>query len=206
MGKGLLIDIEGIDASGGETHTGKLRDFLKSMKLNPMVFSYPDYNNAFGEKIRDFLDKKIELTPEEQFAVYSSDMLKDEHLKRSGIEKGRLIIRNRGPNTTCAYQCAAGYGFENAIKYQKKMQMLADLVVFIDIPPEESIRRKKGDQESLDRFESDLKYLAKVRENFHRLSKEKLLGKDYVIIDGTKPVQEVHNEIREKVLEKIRAA
>lgn len=206
MGRGLLIDIEGIDASGGETHTGKLRDFLKSMKLNPMVFSYPDYNSAFGEKIRDFLDKKLELTPEEQFAVYSSDMLKDEHLKRSGIERGRVIIRNRGPNTTCAYQSAAGYDFESAVKYQKKVQLLADLVILIDIPPEESLRRKKGDSEELDRFESDMKYLAKVRENFHNLCGNKLLGKDYVIVNGSRPIEEVQNEIREKVLEKIRAA
>ena len=74
----FIVDIDGIDGSGGETQKIKLRDWLKSRKMNPFVVSYPHYEGPFGGKIRNFLDRKLELSAEEQFNLYSSDMVKDE--------------------------------------------------------------------------------------------------------------------------------
>lgn len=191
----FIVDIDGIDGSGGETQKIKLRDYLKSRKMNPFVVSYPHYEGPFGGKIRNFLDGKMELSAEEQFNLYSSDMVKDEYAIRGALHDGRIVVRESGPNRTCAYQVAAGYDLEKALNYQQKVQLLADLVVFIDISPEEGIRRKRGDNESPDRFEKDIAFLGKVREIYHGLVDRGILGKKYILIDGAKPIEEVHKEI-----------
>lgn len=190
-----IIDIEGIDGSGGETQKMKLRDFLKSRKMNPFVISYPDYEGPFGGKIREFLDGRIEYSAEEQFSLYTADMIKDEYNIRGALHHGRVVIRESGPNRTCAYQVATGFDLEKALAYQKKVQMLADLVVFIDIDPEIGLKRKRGDNEEPDRFEKNLEFLRKVRGVYKNLCDKGELGKKFVIVDGTKPIDEVHREI-----------
>lgn len=196
-----IIDIESIDGGGGETQKIKLRDWLKSMKMNPFVVSYPDYQGPFGEKIRNFLDGKIDHTPEEQFALFSADMIKDDHKITAAVANGRVVVRESGPNRTCAYQGAAGHDLKKMLDFQKKMQKLADLVIYIDIPAEESARRKAGDRESPDRFERDREFLEKVRSIYRDLCAKGELGKKYVIIDGTKPIDEIEKEIRGNVKE-----
>lgn len=200
-GRGIIIDLEAIDGGGGETQKIRLRDWLKSMKLNPLVMSYPDYQGPFGEKVRNFLDGKMELNGEEQFILYSSDMVKDDHTLTAAVASGRVVIRERGPNTTCAYQAASGHDMQRMLAHQKKVQQMADLVIFIDIPAAESRRRKAGDKEAPDRFEKDMAFLEKVRSNFHWLCDGRHLGGRYVVIDGTKSIDDVHAEIQGHVSE-----
>lgn len=197
----IVIDIDGIDGSGGETQKIKLRDYLKSKKMNPFIKSYPDYESPFGGIIRDFLDGKIELTAEEQFAIFAADMVKNKYDFEGAIGHDRIVVRESGPNRTCAYQVAAGYDLEKATSFQKKVQRLADLVLFIDIPPEVGLRRKKSDNESPDRFEKNMEFLRKVRSVYTDLVKSGGLGKKYVVIDGTKSIEDVHKEIVKHVEE-----
>lgn len=204
-GRGIIVDLEAIDGGGGETQKIRLRDWLKSMRLNPSVISYPDYQGPFGEKIRNFLDGKMELTGEEQFILYSSDMVKDEHKLTAAVAGGRVVVRERGPNTTCAYQCAAGHDMGKMLAHQRKVQKMADLVIYIDIPTEESRRRKAGDNEAPDRFERDMSFLEKVRSNFKWLSEGGHLGKRYVVVDGTRSIDEVQAEIQRHVADLIGA-
>jgi len=199
--QGKIIDIEAIDGGGGETQKIRLRDWLKSMRLNPFVVSYPDYQGPFGEKIRDFLDGKTDHTPEEQFALFSADMIKDDHSITAAIANGRVVVRESGPNRTCAYQAAAGHDLESMLGFQKKMQKIADLVIYIDISPEEGARRKAGDNESPDRFEKDREFLGKVRGVYKELCRRGELGKKYIVIDGTRSIDDVQGEIRSSVEE-----
>lgn len=192
---GKIVDIEAIDGGGGETQKIKLRDYLKSRKLNPFVISYPDYQGPFGEKLRNFLDHKVNYTAEEQFFLFSADMIKDEDKLTAAVQNGRIVVRESGPNRTCAYQSAGGYDLEKMVGYQKKFQVPADLVIYIDITPEEGVRRKMGDNEAPDRFEKDMRYLSSVREAYQNLCKRGELGKKYVIIDGMKSIEQVHGEI-----------
>ncbi len=196
---GFLIDLDGIDGSGGETQKIKLRDYLKSIKKNPSILSYPNYDSPLGGKIRDFLDKKIELTSEEQFYMFAIDMLKDNYKILGAIKDSRIVIRESGPNRTCAYQCSLGFPIKKAISFQKKVQKIADLVIFMDIPSEESLKRKIKDNETLDRFEENKNFQNNVRNTYLDLMKTKELGKKYIKIDGTKSIKEVHKDIVEEV-------
>ena len=191
----IIVDIDGIDGSGGETQKIKIRDYLKSKKMNPFVVSYPDYQGPFGGKIRDFLDHKTDLDAEQQFYLYSSDMMKDEYNIKGALDSGRIVIRESGPNRTCAYQVTAGYSLEKALQYQKQNQLIADLVIFMDITPEEGLRRKMKDNEAPDKFEEDNSFLGKVSSTYKEIINRGDLGKKYVTIDGTKSIDEIHKEI-----------
>ncbi len=70
----------------------------------------------------------------------------------------------------------------------------ADVIIFTDIKPETSMKRKLKEHGRLDRHEKDLKFLRRVREFYMREIKENVLGK-WIVIDGEKSIKEVHEEI-----------
>lgn len=194
----MLFDIEAIDGGGGQTQRDKLRDYMKSQRMNPSVYDYPRYERPIGKMLRNFLDKKLDLDAEQQFYLYASDM----SLDNFEIEGARTpVIRNRGPNSTVAYQCTVGYPYSNAIDFLKKAQIRADMVFYVDVDPREAQRRKLGDGETLDKFEANIDFLNKVRHMYDRLSREKPLGKEYVKIDGMQSIEKVHDDIKFRVNE-----
>ncbi|RLG29552.1 hypothetical protein DRN97_11690, partial [Methanosarcinales archaeon] len=89
---------------------------------------------------------------------------------------------------------------ERASKIMLKLFPQPDLAFMLDIPPEVSDLRKDDTQESLDgwRMEEDaLEYLKVMRENFMNISK----SLNIPIIDTTKELNDIHEELFNKVLE-----
>ena len=202
MTRGIIVDIEAIDAGGGETQTKLLRDFLKSEKKNPMYYEYPKYEKAIGKTIRDFLNEKQEISVEEQFYAFAFDMVDDKYQMMGGVADGGIPVRNRGSHSTIAYQCfALNFPYEKAVNFQKRWQAQPDIAFYIDIDPEESRRRKAGDNEAPDRFEKQNDFLTKVRNGYLKLWNDKPLAKEYVKLDGFEPIETIQERIQNKVLD-----
>lgn len=197
--RGLLIDIEAIDGGGGETQKNKLRDYLKSEKMNPSVYDYPRYDRPTGKIIRDFLDKKIDLSIDQQFYLYATDMAMDNLEIEGALSKGYPVVRNRGPNSTAAYQCSGGFSYEDAVDFLKMSQNIPDVVFYMDVDTAEAQKRKAGDNEKLDKFEANTGYMDKVRSMYGKLVDDGKLGKRYEKIDGSESINEVHDEIKNRL-------
>ncbi|MGB9809702.1 MAG: dTMP kinase, partial [Caldanaerobacter sp.] len=117
------------------------------------------------------------------------------------LSKGQIVIVDRFVDSSYVYQ---GYarGLElNKVRIVNEIAtkgIFPDITLYIDITPEEAIKRRRG--KKADRLEGeDYEFHKKVREGYLELVKE--FPDRFILIDGMKEVQEVHKMILH-VLEK----
>ncbi len=189
-----FIVIEGLDGAGGETQTQLLKEYLTKNKIPHKTFRSPDYTRPIGKVIKSYLDQELRLDPDSAFMLFASDtLLTSKQIEKE--KKNKVVVIDRYITSTIPYQAARGLDFEKGIKFVEFMSyQKPDVIIYIDIKPETSIKRKRREKERLDYHESRLDYLKKVREFYHREAKRNVLGKWY-IIDGEKDIQQVHEDI-----------
>lgn len=194
--KGMFVCIEGIDGAGKNTQSKMLGEHLKTLGIKSKIYSYPDYDSHYGRIIKDFLDKKIELTTEELLFLHVLDKQKDKTSVEDDLKQGNVVITDRYLISAIAYPIAAGVDYESA----KTVAVLSklpkpDVVFYIDIPVSVSMERKRKQKGSLDRFEAASSYLNKVSATYNRLYRERFSCANWIRIDGEKEVGTVHKEI-----------
>jgi dTMP kinase len=197
--KGKFIVIEGIDGAGGETQSRLLFNYLKKQKKPVEKLSYPDYQGPIGKLIHQFLHKEYNFSPEVQFLLYFTDFLKDKDKIEKWRKENKVIISDRYFTSTLAYQGQKGFSINKAQKIFKIFDLpVPDLIIYLKISAETSIRRKFKEKRSLDRHEADKKFLEKLSKFYEKLIKNQIFSK-WVIVDGERSVEEVAKEIREIV-------
>lgn len=194
MKTGSLIILEGIDGFGGETHSRLLKDFFDKNNIPSVFVKSPDYDHPVGKLYSDYLHEKFDLSTEQVFLVCATDVLNSVKKIKEGL-KDKVVIADRYITSTIAYQCANGFSFENALKLVDLLEYpKADLIIFIDIRPETSMRRKMEEHGKLDKYEGNSDFLRKVREFFLKETEENVLGK-WITINGERSIDEVHKDI-----------
>ena len=110
------------------------------------------------------------------------------------LKKGYFVICDRYMLSTVAYQGAQGLDMKDLLKKQAAFPK-PDIVFIIDVPANISAKRmKKESGRKEHKFEANLDFLEKTRQNYLVLAKKEVL-KNIVVVDGT--------QTREKVLEDI---
>jgi dTMP kinase len=194
--KGKFVVIEGLDGAGGELQSKKLIEYLKSKNTEAVRLSYPDYQNPIGKTIKEFLDKRHELTPEMQVILYGGDMVKDSGRIGALLERGAFVVTDRYFTSTLAYQVANGFPMESALKFAEIFGLFRpDAVIYLKISPETSMERKFKENNQLDRYEKNGGFLGKVAKQYEELAKGNVLG-TWHIVDGEKSIEDVSGQIR----------
>jgi len=165
---GKLIVFEGIDGSGKTTLSRALKEVFERKGV-ACVLSEEPTNSKFGQKIRAFLRGELQLSKLEVLNLFLKD--RKEHTKSliiPAIKKGEWVILDRYYLSTAAYQSAQGFELKRLLVDSETTSLLPDLVVFLDVPPEEAIRRlhTRGLEKSV--FEKK-EFLRKVYENYKRI-------------------------------------
>lgn len=180
-----VVVIEGVDGGGKNTQIELLRKTHK--------FTYFKYPTNTNQKLRDYLEKKIEINGSELVDLFLDDIYKEQE-KLSNASKTGLVIVDRYVFSTIAYE-AHLIDFEKIQqRIEQKGFITPDKVILLDLPASVSYERKKK-QKTLDRYEENIIYLEGVRNNFLRLYEEKYLTKNWVKLDATKSIEEVHKAI-----------
>lgn len=194
--RGILVCIEGIDGAGKNTQTKMLSKRLADEGIVSVVYSYPDYNSPYGAIIKNFLERKIELSVEELFFLHILDKQKDREKIRKDLEKGRVVIADRYVLSAITYQTAGGFNYESAkaIAALSKLPK-PDAIFYLDVPVSVSVERKGRQKGSLDRFEAASAYLNKVRGVYNKLYRERFDSENWTRIDGRAEPGVVHEEI-----------
>ncbi len=201
---GFFVVIEGIDGAGGETQSKLLKEFLEKKGKKVELVKYPDYEGPIGKLIHDFLHKKFDISPEVQFCLYASDMVKDKEKIEKALKEGKIVIADRYLTSTLAYQTLKGFPLEKGLEFAELFELpTPDLVIFLEILPETSIKRKFKEKNDLDRHEANKDFLRKVNESYHRLIENQIFAKEWVVIDGEKSIEEVAKKIQKIVLSKL---
>lgn len=200
--EGKLIVIEGIDGAGKATQAKILKEQLESQGKTVSVYSYPDYSSVYGERIKSFLYKKIDLKVDELFMLYLIDMVKDRNSIIEDIKKGNDVLIDRFFFSTIAYQSAGGFSYETGKELVKLLGMPPITVVFyINVPVDISMQRKEKQKGKMDvdKFESNKMFLSNVSKVYDQLKSENFYAKKWVEIDGSKSIEEISSLIKENM-------
>jgi len=206
--KGKFIVLEGIDGCGKTTQINALFEWLPKSGLihknAALIKTREPGGSILGKEIRDMILNNNKSNPPSnltELLLYYAD--RAEHISRiisPAIENGNWIICDRFSGSTLAYQ---GYGREINIDIIKKLENIVcqnvkpDLTFFLDITPEESIKRRKD--RVADRIESEgLEFLKKVTDGFKLIA----LENNWEIIKASKDLSSISQQIQTSLINK----
>ena len=203
----MFITFEGLDFCGKSTQVKLLKKKLEQIGKKIILIREPG-GTQISEKVRDILlDKKnSEMHIETELLLFSASRAQ---LVREIIipllNEGYFVISDRFHDSSIAYQ---GYGRGINLNSVKTIQEFAiglaipDLTFFIDLPLKEiEKRRTKFGANNLDRIElSENDFYNRVRDGYIEISKNE---KRFITIDGTKSIEEIHNQIINIVIQMV---
>ena len=210
--KGKFIVFEGIDGSGKTTQINQLSKWLIGTDLipenNKLVITREPGGTKLGKSIRSLLlDTSREKSPGSitELLLYAAD--RSQHVNeiiRPTLDKGDWVISDRFCGSTLAYQ---GYGRKLDINLIKDLEAIAtqgitpDITFLLDIPIEESIRRRMNRKD--DRIEKEgREFLSNVSLGFQALSEDRNWKKISAINSEDKIISEIKSEIKKLIKNK----
>jgi dTMP kinase len=196
-----LIVLEGVNGAGKSTLQEKIKNHFSA--THKVVTSFEPGGTPLGQSLRKLLLEKqsMSISPLAEALLFSAD--RAEHVRsliRPQLMSGSLVLLDRYYYSTVAFQ---GYGHELPIEPLLQLSEIAiqgqrpDLVLLIDLPPEEGLRRN-ADKEEEDKFEDEeLEFHERLRMGFLELAER--LPEPFAILDGMKSSEEIFAEAKELV-------
>ena len=176
---GHLIAFEGLDQSGKQTQAELLRDHLKEEGHKARLVSFPDYGTSIGEEIARSLQGEREYGPDVMQLLYIANRYERKPDLQRWLDGGLVLVCDRYTASSIAYGEAQGLDPAWLTDMQKYLPA-PSLTILLDIAPETAVGRKAVDR---DRYERDLAMQARVRDSYHRQSREQ----NWVRLDGERP-------------------
>lgn len=189
--KGRLLCVEGLDGCGKSTQTSLLAGWLRSLGYKVLRTAEPT-RGPIGRLIRRGLREGM--PAEVEALLFAADRM--EHassLVLPALREGRMVVSERGLYSSIAYQCARGLR-EEWVREVNRFSPRPGLTLFLDLPPEECLRRMGG--RDLDLFERDLSFQRRVRRKYLELARRGEVER----VEGRGSVEEVQGRMRERVL------
>ena len=199
MSRPVFIALEGLDGTGKSTQCRLLAGWLRARGRSVTECADPG-STSIGEQIRELvLYRREEMAPAcEALLFMASRAQLTADIIRPALAAGRDVVADRYLLSNVVYQGHAG-GLPAdqlwAIGRLSTAGVEPDLTVLLDLSVEVARKRRTG---SADRVESrDAEYHARVRAGF--LDEAREHPERITIIDASKPVDEVHEQICRKV-------
>lgn len=201
--EGLFITFEGIEGCGKSTQANLLYDFLMNKNME-CVLTHEPGGTPISEEIRSILldNKNSEMVPLAELFLYYASRAQHTYEKiMPALREGKNVISDRYYDSTIAYQ-GEGRGIPNQkvceINNFATGGLIPQITFLIDIPADVGIGRLT----TKDRIEKEkLEFHNRVRGAFLTIARE---NKERVkIIDGMKPIEDIHKEIVNIVLKYI---
>lgn len=203
-----LILFEGLDGCGKTTQLELLKKYLLDKKEYVISTKEPT-NNEIGLLIRKVLQKDIEMDKTALALLFIADRYEhQEHLSEITNEK-TIILCDRGEPSNLAYQFAEGIDPEFIINCSEYIQK-PNIIFYIRTDVDVCFKRLKERGTKIEMFETK-EHMKKVAEGFDLIfsANSKAFDmcfnryKHIYIIDGNRPIDEIHNEIVKKYEEYI---
>lgn len=196
LNKGKFITFEGIDGCGKSTQVEMLVEKLKQFSMDVITIREPG-GNRISESIRDILlyrDTHELGERTEALLMTASRAQLTKEVILPALDNGTWVIADRYADSTLAYQ---GGGRQIDIKSLEKLNQFAtydtvpDLTIFIDISPEEGIRRQKTKQDRIEQAGIDFQIRAR---NMYLKLTEKYSNR-IIAVNGQNDIETLHNNI-----------
>jgi dTMP kinase len=199
--KGKLIVIEGLDGAGTTTQTNNLTTWLKTKGYYVKQTKEPTAGPA-GMLIRLALVGRLEFDKKTLAMLFLGDRMdhqfkKSENIVESLIESNSVVVSDRYYLSSLAYQT-----LETDITIDWLMQIhhhciRPNLTIFLDVPPDECIRRITVNRGSHFELFEMKNLLITVRENYLKaITVLRNSGENIQIINGEGTLEQVEERIR----------
>ncbi len=198
-GRGRFIVFEGTDGSGKSTHAARLRDAISaSTGRRCLLEREPDSRNIIGAVIRTALYGNVKVNPESMAYLHVADRLEHIAYMIPLLESGCDVVCDRYYVSNMAYNASDTISVSDVYALNRPCaeKLRPDLVIFLDVTPEETARRRSGERTDTEIYDAYEKQ-AKVRRNYHEALD--LIEKDgvkVVRINAARPVEEVAADVR----------
>jgi dTMP kinase len=207
--KSFFICFEGVEGSGKSTQAKLLYKFIKKKITKKVILTREPGGTLFSEKIRNLmLDKKTNISPLTEFFLLMA--ARNEHITSKinfYLKKNFIIICDRFFYSTLAYQhYLESMDKKFIFSIQKKIfnKVHPDITFLIDLNNKESKVRINKRAKKTNRFDKLSSYhFNKIRNGFIKISK--MYKNKIVLIQGSKSLNEIQNEINTKTLKILNA-
>ena len=190
----MFIVFEGIDGAGKTTQIEILADRLRARGLDPYITAEPTGMET-GKAIRRVLSGELQKTPTQVAAMFVQDRIDHNVDPEYGIEgklsAGKAVICDRYYYSSLAYQGSlTDFDWVMAANCSCPEIRHPDLCIFLDLSPEESMKRiTKGrtSTEIYEKAETLAKFRARYLDVFEKLSAR---GEKIEIIDASGTIEQ----------------
>ena len=199
--KNIFISFEGIDGCGKSTQVDLLINKLNELKIPSLLVREPG-GSKIAEDIRSILlDNANSLMSNETEALLmtASRAQLTREVIIPKLNEGYVVIADRFQDSTIAYQ---GGGRRLDISFLKILNLFAtnnlipNLTFYIDISANEGLRRTAMNE--FDRIENaGENFQVNVRNEYLKLVK--MEPQRVFLVDGTKTIDDIHQEIWSKI-------
>ncbi len=207
MNNGMFIVLEGCEGSGKSTQIKLLAKKLE--KIGEVVVTREPGGTHAGTKIRELLmNSKMEISILTELFLFCADRANHiDRLIRPALAEGKIVICDRFDPSTIAYQ-VYGRGHENFEEVFMKINAFAkgrdiygeinpNIVIYLDIDAEEGLRRTRGREEKLTKFDEEkIEFHKKVRKAY---LKQADINNNWFVINANLSIEEVERQIWDTV-------
>ncbi|MCD8203573.1 MAG: dTMP kinase [Coprobacillus sp.] len=204
----MFITLEGPEGSGKTTAIKYAVKKLEEMGYEIVQTREPG-GTPISEQIRDIILSKnnTEMDGRTEALLYAAS--RRQHLVEKiwpAIKEGKIVICDRYLDSSLAYQgYARGLGEENVLNINKfaTEDTMPDLTILFDIDPEIGMERiKENSTREVNRLDLEqIEFHKTVRNAFLSISKE--YPERYVVIDASRPQEEVEKEVLDIILKRL---
>jgi len=187
MARGHLIAFEGLDQSGKQTQAERLLAAFRSAGHQAEFLTFPEYTTAIGAEIGRALQGERDYQPDTLQLLYIANRFEFRPRIAQWLESGTMVVCDRYLASSIAYGEAQGVDAAWLSEIQRFLPQ-PSLTIFLDMPPDVSLTRKKADR---DKFERDMPLLGRVRESYQRQAKRS----DWIRLEGERDKDAVSADV-----------
>lgn len=202
--RGLFVAFEGGEGAGKSTQLRLLRGAVERTGRDVVTTREPGGTDA-GERLRELvLSPDLDgLNDRAEALLYAA--ARAQHVDEvigPALGDGAVVLCDRYVDSSIVYQ-GVGRGLGDAaverLNVWATAGLVPDLVVLLDVEAEEGLRRLGEERDRLEA--AGLDFHGAVNDAFrHRAAEE---PDRYLVLDASRPVEELHAEIREAVLARL---
>ena len=196
MGRGLFIVLEGGDGCGKTTQAARLCRRLEAAR-RCLSEREPDSRDIIGAVVRSAYYGSVKILPETLAYLHVADRL--EHIKfmLPLLEGGADIVCDRYYPSNMAYNRTPRLSMEQIYELNRPCfeQLDADLIIYLDVSPEETARRRAAGRTAEEIFDADETQRAVLRNYRETLDYLAERGRRIAVIDASASEDEVADDI-----------